>query len=154
MRSTLAKAIRDARVAAGLTQKQLGARLGLNERAIHRWETGHCAPRRRVRSALVTALQQVNSAAGSALGAVFASVSKGRAPDAAPTPAPAAPPPLDPKLALELATFALAEELNVPARQARLALGKWYLRLVKDNVPGELLQPQLKAWGEGPRASP
>jgi transcriptional regulator with XRE-family HTH domain len=128
MRSTLAQAIRTARLASGLTQEQLGRRLGLKGRAVYRWERDASTPRRRHRGELVTAINAVNQAAATTLATVFASDVQGRrgAALAAPTPTPA-PPVIDPKLTLELAVFAMADDLDVPARRLRRGL----IRLVK-----------------------
>ncbi len=127
MRSTLAEAIRTARLASGLTQEQLGRKLGLKGRAVYRWERDASAPRRRHRGELVTAINAVNQAAATTLATVFASEAQGRRSAAlgAPAYSPApAPPVIDRRLTLELAVFAMAQDLDVPARRLRSGLIK------------------------------
>jgi transcriptional regulator with XRE-family HTH domain len=146
MESTVAKAIREARRATGLTQKQLAARLGLNERAVYRWEGGASAPKRRYRAPLVTVIQQVNPAAGAALAAALASASR-REVVAAPQVAPASvAPSVDPAQLVELALFEFAEELNVPARPARVALAKLQRRLRESSAAGAEVGRIIESW--------
>ena len=76
MQSPLAQAIRTARLASGLTQDQLGTRLGLKARAVSRWELDGSAPRRRHRRELVAVISASNQAAGATLAAVIASETK------------------------------------------------------------------------------
>jgi transcriptional regulator with XRE-family HTH domain len=147
MRSKVAQAIRNARLACGLTQVQLGRRLGLKGRAVYRWERDDSAPRRRHRAALVTAIQAVNAAAATALAAVFASESKGAAAISV-APIAVAAPAIDPKLALELSIFACADELDVPARRLRSALLRLHQRWRETNLTLDVAQRYLEAWVE------
>src|SRR5688572_19513210 len=98
MTSLHAQAIRAARKAAGLTQDELGRRIGLNGRAIYRWERGDFAPTRRNRSALVTAITPFNTEAGKQLRAALDG-----APDAAPRTNVAPPGPTSHDVAVQLA---------------------------------------------------
>jgi transcriptional regulator with XRE-family HTH domain len=145
MRSSLARAIREARLAAGLTQEQLGSRLRLKGRAVYRWERDESVPRRRHRAALVTAIHQVNPAAGEALAVALANVSK-RSLRLVQVPAPVvAPPAIDTKLSFELGLFAFAEELDVPARRARAAMARLHRRWREGGVTFETAERHLQA---------
>jgi len=150
-RSTLAQAIRAARLASGLTQEQLGRRLGLKGRAVYRWERDDSAPRRRHRRELVTAINAVNQSAATTLATVLASETKGRR-GAALTPPPIAPAPappvIDPQLTLTLAVFAMADELDIPARRLRGGLIRLVKRLREASIPLDTLQRQLEAQPE------
>jgi transcriptional regulator with XRE-family HTH domain len=145
MASILAKAIRDARQAAGLTQKQLAARLGLNERAVYRWEGAESAPKRRFRAPLVTVIQQVNPAAGAALAAALASETQGAV--VAPPPPPAVPAAVNVAQATELALFAFAEELDIPAGRARVALATLQERLRASGDQNGEVARIIESWG-------
>ena len=151
MRSTMAQAIRTARLASGLTQEQLGRRLGLKGRAVYRWERDASLPLRSRRGELVTAINAVNQAAAATLSAVFASEAKRRrgSPTVAPPPtAQAAPPAIDIKLALELAVFAMADELDISPRRLRGGLIKLVKRMRERNVALDTAQRQLEAWND------
>jgi transcriptional regulator with XRE-family HTH domain len=141
MRSTLAQAIRNARLACGLTQDQLGMRLGLRGRAVYRWERDDSIPSKRHRRALVTAVNAVNQPAAAALHAVLESVGKGA--PVVPAPAPVPPPGVNAKLVLDLAVFSLAEELDLPARRARGALARLLARLREASVTIEAAEREL-----------
>jgi transcriptional regulator with XRE-family HTH domain len=147
MRSTLAQAIRTARVASGLTQEQLGKRLGLKGRAVYRWERDANAPRKRHRRELVTAINAVNQAAATTLATVFASEGKSRRGTAfgapAPAPVPTAPV-IDPKLTLELAVFAMADDLDVPARRLRGGLIRLVKRMREASITLDAVQRHLE----------
>jgi transcriptional regulator with XRE-family HTH domain len=132
VRPTLAQAIRDARLTVRLTQQQLGARIGLKGRAIYRWERDDNAPRRRHRRALVTMIQAIDPAAASRLQAVFESHERNRKGVVLPEPAPP-PTPAEPTgaVALELAIFAMADELDLPPRRLRAALAKLLARVAE-----------------------
>jgi transcriptional regulator with XRE-family HTH domain len=69
----VAKAIRRARRACGLTQKQLGQRLGLKggAQAVYRWERGTSAPSARRITALLAALAGLNAPVADALRATL-----------------------------------------------------------------------------------
>ncbi|HYQ17660.1 MAG TPA: hypothetical protein VEQ58_17930 [Polyangiaceae bacterium] len=152
MQSTLSQAIRAARVASGLTQEQLGRSVGLAGRAVYRWECDHSAPRRRHRRGLVNAISAANPAAAAALAAAFANDTKQarRAAAAAAQLAalPAAPPPVDTRLVLQLAVFALADELDVPPRRLRGALVKLLARLLDAGIALDTAQQLLREWNE------
>lgn len=156
MKSSWAQAIRTARVAVGLTQEALAARLRLKARAVSRWEIDRSIPTRRRRAQLVAIISEVNQEAGAALAAVFASVvrQRGRYVVVAPAPvAAASPPAIDAKLAFELALFALAEELDVPPRRLRGALVRWQKRCREAKVTPELAQHQIDSWSESVNAA-
>ena len=147
MHSPLAQAIRTARLASGLTQDQLGTRLGLKGRAVSRWELDTSAPRRRHRRELVAVISASNQAAAATLAAVIASETKRgrRAPTAPPTPTPEPPPPaINPQVQLDLAVFAMADELDVPAGRLRAALIKLLKRMRETNLTLDAAQLQLE----------
>lgn len=124
MTSLHAQAIRSARKAAGLTQDELGRHVGLNGRAIYRWERGDFAPTRRNRSALVTAITLFDAEAGKRLRAALDS-----APNAAPRTNDAPPAPTSHDVAVQLALLAFAHDLDVPPRRVRFALVRFCKRL-------------------------
>jgi DNA-binding XRE family transcriptional regulator len=124
MTSLHAIAIRSARTAAGLTQEELGQRIGLNGRAIYRWERSEFSPTRRNRSALVTAITLVNAEAGKGLRAAFSAPA-----DAAPRTVVAPPAPTSHEVALQLGLLAFAHDLDLPPRRVRSALLRFCKRL-------------------------
>jgi transcriptional regulator with XRE-family HTH domain len=143
LRTEWARAIRSARHAAGLTQEQLGRRLGLKGRAVYRWERLDSAPTKRHRRALIVAIQAINPAAANALAGLAASATSA----AAPAPAFAATPPVpavDPAAAFENALFQTADELDLPARQVRRALARLFERLHEANLTLESSRQQLE----------
>jgi transcriptional regulator with XRE-family HTH domain len=151
MSSKLAPAIRTARRAAGLTQQELGMRLGLKGRAVYRWERDASAPAKARRKALVGAIEAVNRDAAAQLAAAFA---EAIAPAAAAAPAPPpTPAPLSGPLALELAIFSMADELDLPPRRLRAALMKLLERMRQANISFEVCERQLAAWSAGERAA-
>jgi DNA-binding XRE family transcriptional regulator len=126
MPSKLAVEIRNARHAARLTQAQLGTRLGLKARAVYRWERNDSCPTKRHQRALVLAIQAVNPQAAIGLAALIGSVG------AAPTPtvvSATAQPAIDRAATLRSAIYQAADELDVPARQMRVALVQLFRRL-------------------------
>jgi transcriptional regulator with XRE-family HTH domain len=148
MRSPLARAIRDARLSLRLTQDQLGMRLGLKGRAVYRWERGVSAPTRRHQRALLTAVQAIDPSLAAKLQAEL--VSSARQAQGLGPPAPAPPPPVPAKptgpVALELAVFAAADELDLTPRRLRAALVKLCARLMEGGFSLESAQRQLEVW--------
>jgi len=141
-RSKLADAIVRARRATGLTQEQLGRRLGLKGRAVYRWERDESAPTKRNRAALVTALTAVNPEVGAWFAQAIA------VPAESPNPAPTAPAlaaPSAPEI-LERSVFALADELDLPPRRARGALKRFVARLSAANLSLDAVQSLLEEW--------
>lgn len=129
MYSPLAKAIREARHAARLTQEDLGRQLGLRGRAVHRWERGTSVPRRTLRSALIRVIQARSQPAAAALAAAFdnhIARTKGWLPPAPALPAPTKP--SDP-VALQLAIFAAADELDLAPGRLRAAMARLFVRV-------------------------
>lgn len=132
MRSPLAIAIRQARLTVRLTQQQLGTRMGLKGRAVYRWERGDSLPRRRLRADLIRVIQLLSVDAATRLQAAFAAhdaVAKGQVPAALVPP----PPPAKPSgpVALELAVFAMADELDLAPRRLRSALIRLFARVAE-----------------------
>jgi transcriptional regulator with XRE-family HTH domain len=128
----------------GLTQAQLGMRVGLRGRAVYRWERGASVPSRRSRRALVTVLNALNPAAASMLAEALAV--DGRSAAAAPVPVPIAPPPISEKQATELAVFAMADELDLSARRVRGSLARLLRRMRETNLTLDAAQRELHAW--------
>ncbi len=149
VRSKLAQSILNARKAAGLTQVQLGVRLGLKGRAVYRWERGTTSPTRRHRGELLKVIQAVNPTAASALEAVMASPSKnaGIGAKGADSVVSMAEPPIDPVAAFENTLYQAADQLDVPARHLRTALVRVFARLRQTNLTfesaGQLLERQI-----------
>lgn len=148
MQTHLAVAIRKSRRAAGLTQEQLGRRLGLRGRAVYRWERGDSVPSRRNRKALVVALDAVNRDAAAQLAAVLAREAppRGAPPPAPATPPAPAPPELSAPVALELAIFHMADELDLPPRRVRGPLVRLFKRLRSTHFTLDTAQKQVEAW--------
>lgn len=146
MRSTLAQQIRNARNAAGLTQAQLGKRLGLKGRAVYRWERDDSSPTQRHRRELVQVIRAVNPRAGIVLEEAIVSARKNidkGTPAASDCVSAVAPPALDPHAALESAVYQAADELEVPARQLRGALARLFARLRQANLTLESIEQSL-----------
>jgi transcriptional regulator with XRE-family HTH domain len=146
MPTTMTKAIRSARRTAGLTQEQLGGRLGLKGRAIYRWERGDSTPSQRHRRALVTAIGAVNAKAAAALAAALAVEGKESSASAAEAQLAPAPALIDGKVALELAVFSMADELDLAPRRIRGSLLRLLKRLREANITFEAAQAQLEEW--------
>ena len=142
MASKLAQSIRAARRAAGLTQEQLGRRLGLKGRAVYRWENDAAAPSKRNRNALVVALQAVRPDVAAWLSTAIAEA-EGSAPAA---PAEPAAPPIDEAAVLEYALFTMADELDLPARRVRGALKRFLENLRAGKLTLESTERRLEEW--------
>jgi transcriptional regulator with XRE-family HTH domain len=147
MSSTLAQSIRRARLAAGLTQNQLGMRMGLKGRAVSRWERDDSAPKKRYRGALVAVIRAVNTTAADELVRALAiAEGKGVMPSpAAVAAAPVAAPP-NGAAALELALFRMADELDLPPRRLRGPLLRLLERLRAGNLTLESAKEHLEHW--------
>ncbi len=144
MRTRMAHAIRAARQAACLTQKQLGMRLELKGRAVYRWERGESAPTRRHRRTLIAALNGLDPKLTAELVAAFAPSKHGTA------TAPAAPlqpptPTINPATAFELFLFRMADELDLPPRRVRTPLSRLLKRARAADLTLDALQHHLEA---------
>ena len=144
MHSQLAQEIRNARRAAGLTQAQLGTRLGLKGRAVYRWERDASSPTKRHRQALVLAIQAVNPAAANALATFFTCAVEGGAASA--VVQPVAQPVVDAAAVLESAIYQAADELDLSARQLRVALARLFARLRQASLTLESAGRQIEQW--------
>lgn len=143
--TTWGQSIKAARLAAGLTAEQLGARLGRSTSALSRWEVDRTRPPPRQQQALLREISALNRAAGEALKAVLA-----------PPPLAAPPPPapvIDVAREVERALFAFADELDVPARRARGALVKLHRRLREAKVELGQAEARLEEWVRADAAS-
>lgn len=116
-------AIREARRALGMSQKELGQLTSIRARTLSRWEHGQSGPTKRNRERLVRAISAHNAHAGAALDSELTRLAplpaKSRA-DLPLTPPLAAPsaPPADPA-ALERAVTACADLMDVSPKRAR-----------------------------------
>lgn len=139
MRSTLAQAVFSARRSCGLTQQDLGRRLGLRGRAIYRWENDLSLPNAHHRRALVTAIQAVNPVLAAQLASALAQ--RGQPPLLPPGPPPAAA-----REVLERAVFAAADELDLSPRRTRGALVRLLRRLRAGDVTLDAALAELERW--------
>jgi transcriptional regulator with XRE-family HTH domain len=132
-----------AKQAAGLTQTELGLRLGLKGRAIYRWERDDSAPTRRHHRALVAALHGLDAQLISDLTSALGSSKR----NARSAPVPAAPvlqaPAISPATAFELCLFRLADELDVPPRRVRAPLSRFLQRTRAAKLTLEAITQQL-----------
>ena len=137
-----ARAIRDARQAARLTQEQLAARIGVKASGIGRWERGQATPRKRNRRALIAAIRERHPSAGDQLAAAL------QGPPAATQPAPSAvvPPPPDPATLLQLAVFRMADELDLPPRRLRGPLLRLLTRLRRAELNIDDTRAFIEQW--------
>lgn len=134
----MANAIIGARRASGLTQAQLGQRIGLKGRAIWRWERDESAPSKRNQAALVTALTSLNPSLGEWF--LKATATAPEEPKPATVAAPSA------AEVLERAVFAFADELDLPARRARGALKRLIAQFTAANLSVDVAQKLLAEW--------
>ena len=147
MRTKLGSLIREARLAAGLTQEHLGRRLGLKGRAIYRWERNESAPTGRHRRTLVQEIQAVNPQAAAKLKAALTPVRNAAGSNAdatVPSQAALPPPPRTPAEVIELAALKLADELDVTARRLRRPLARFIERVRIANIAIETAQGELE----------
>jgi DNA-binding transcriptional regulator YiaG len=142
-RSHVGAAIRKARTTVQLTQDQLGKRIGIAGRAVHRWEMDRSAPTRRHRQDLVSAIQVLNPVAAAALAEAFNPKTATAAQVAA---AQAAPVAINHSEALAMAVFRIADELDLPARRVRRPLARLIGRLREVGLNLESTQEYLDAW--------
>lgn len=149
MRSPVAHAIREARLTLRMTQEQLGRYVGLKAHAVYRWEAGYALPKRSAQRALVETVGLRSQQAAAQLKAAFEShlARGGQAP-----PAPilaAAPAQPTGGLALELAIFALADDLDLAPRRLRAALPKLLLRLAAAGYSIESARHEIEVRNAG-----
>lgn len=142
-RLAMARAIRMARRATGLTQAALGKRLGLKDRAVYRWECADAVPSRRRLGELVTAIQAIDPSAAARLATELASAAASEGKKVA--PALIVPSPIPAPISLELAMFSLAEDLELAPRRVRSALVPFLKRLRAANVSVEVAEQVLEA---------
>ena len=169
-RLNLGASIAEARALAGLRQEILGQRLGLQGRAIDRWERNETAPSDRHRRTLIRAIYLVNPQAGLALQAAFTAKtgkpyavvsepmveeppmgstpnddSKSQTPNFASAPKiREATEPIQPVLdIIEFAALKMADELDVSPRRVRRALSRLFERLRDANVTLDTVQVEL-----------
>ncbi len=142
MRSKLAQSIRAARRSIGLTQEQLGGRLGLKGRAVYRWERDDAVPTQRNQRALVTAIQAVNPQVAAWLSAQMATARGGENA----SPAAPAPPPVDEAAVLRHAIFVMADDLDLPPRRVRGSLRRLLKHLGEAKLTMESTERRLEEW--------
>lgn len=146
VRSPLAQALREARLTAGLTQEELGRHLGLNGRAIYRWERDEYTPTSANTRRVLQVLASLHEPAAAKLHAVIASRAAPAPVDAPPAASPAPPPAVVPRALVEHGVFSMADELDLPARRVRGALSRWLRRVRDANLALDLVQRELDAW--------
>jgi transcriptional regulator with XRE-family HTH domain len=139
--AALARAIREARLTLRFTQEALGARVGVKSRAVYRWEAARAVPRPDQRRRLVTELARLDGRVADALARAFAAHACGLS-ELPAQPAPTPPP--DPQQ-LELAVFALADELDLPPRRLRRGLTQFLTRVLAAHYQLEGAQRALAA---------
>jgi transcriptional regulator with XRE-family HTH domain len=147
MRSPVSRAIRDARLAMGLTQQQLGQYVGLKAHAVYRWEAGFNIPRKAMRRKLLKEVELRKPEAAAQLQATFDThLTRGGAlPALAAVVAPVAPAQPTGALAMELAVFAMADELDLAPRRLRAALPRLLLRMQSAGYSLESARQELDA---------
>jgi transcriptional regulator with XRE-family HTH domain len=146
-RSLLAQALREARQTVGLTQDELGRQLGLNSRAIYRWERDENAPTDLNLRRVVQVIAALHEAAASKLSAVIANQAAPSAADAPPTsPLPAASTAQSRALIIERGVFSMADELDVAPRRVRGALSRWLRRVREANLALDVVQHEIDTW--------
>jgi len=143
MASKLGPLIRGARRAIGLTQEQLGRRLGLKGRAVYRWERGDAVPTKHHQQALMTAIQAVNPDIATWLSAQMARAAGG--PENA-TPAERADPPIDDAAVLRHVVFVMADDLDLPPRRVRGSLKRAFKRLRETKLGMDTAERRLDEW--------
>jgi|SRR5688572_18519576 len=152
MASAVSEAVRGARRAAGLTQAQLAARLGLKPRAVSRWERGKSEPSRRHQRAMVAVIGERNAEAATALAASLGSAGAGTGSIAA-VPALAlvanAAVGTNVDLTLERAVFAMADELDLAPRRVRVAVVRLLERMQGNNIPIDVALRGIRGANQG-----
>lgn len=145
-RSPLARALREARQSAGLTQEEFGQQLGLNGRAIYRWERDENAPTDLNLRRALQVIASLDEGAGSKLTVVIANqaaLSPADVPATSPIPATPAP---QMRAVIEHGVFSMADELDVAPRRVRGALSRWLRRVCEANLALEVVQREIDAW--------
>jgi transcriptional regulator with XRE-family HTH domain len=140
MKSAVAKAVRAARVSARLTQAQLGALLGVQGRAVCRWELGRSRVPRPRRARLLAALSTGEPSAAATLARALAAEDPFWAKRFGPAPTPAPlPPPTEAaaRAAVERAVREAADHADVAASRLRTALRVLFEQLAADGVGPE-----------------
>jgi len=140
MRQKFGLLIRNARSAAGLTQEQLGKRLGMKGRAVYRWENDESSPTPTHRRELINAIQAVRPAAATTL--LEAWVKPKKTIESVPLTTPAT----SPRELLELAVLRMADELDLPARRLRRPLLRLLSRARAANFTIETAEREIEAW--------
>jgi DNA-binding transcriptional regulator YiaG len=143
------RAIRLARRSAGLTQAQLGLRLGLKPRAIMWWETAQSAPSRPHRRQMLLAIQMHHAAAAATLGQAFDTAfpprlhgqgARAAAIATATTTATAPPPEIPAKTKVELFIARAADDLDVTSKRLLGVLVRLHEALAHERVsPAQLV---------------
>jgi transcriptional regulator with XRE-family HTH domain len=146
----IAKWIRWARATLGLTQEQLGRRVGLKGRAIYRWERVGAMPSKRHERALIIAIQAVNPSVASTLADGLA---KARALDGKVVAPQAVPSPVPVGATLDLAVFALAEQLDLSPRRLRGPLLAFIKRMRAGTITLEAAEKLLQSAIEAAEAA-
>lgn len=156
----LSQAIRAARLATHLTQKQLAARIGVKATAVQRWEAGRNKPPPRRRPVLASAIAALDPKVGARLQAALsldAGIVAGELPGVDPpeAPRPSATPPARAPITssasaqpnpVELIVYRMADELDLPPRRMRGALTRCLRSLRATGLSLEQTERALEAW--------
>ena len=139
------RAIRKARVAAGLTQQHLGRYLALKGRAVSRWELAQGLPAKHNRADLVRVIGTRHPGAALELATVFAT-HLGDAPPPAPPASARVPTEAASRDTFDLAVLRLADELDLPARRLRRPLARLFDRIAAAQLDLDGAREHLKRW--------
>lgn len=156
----LASGIRVARLAMGLTQEELGLRVGVKPRGVSRWEVGSSVPSRSHRKRLVMVAEGMAPNAAAKLAQVVAAYEAARSarrrkggagssPTATPATVVVPPPRPDPRAVLERAIFLAADELDLPARRVRGVFARALGRVGSTGLTLAQVIAELSAWRAG-----
>ncbi|UJR86191.1 helix-turn-helix domain-containing protein [Sandaracinus amylolyticus] len=145
-RRSIHETLRDARVTIGLRQKELAALLGLAPRTVARWEAGETVPQGPMRTALVAAIAERDSAIAATVAEAIGVTLP--APPAPPVDASKPPPPSDeaPTIeALQAAVYLAADALGVPAAALRPVLARFLLHLTASRISLDEARARLRS---------
>lgn len=143
VRSPLAEALRAARRATGLTQGELGQRIGLDGQAVYRWERDENMPTPLHQRRVWEVIGSLHVEAAVALEAVMVQETKQALLTAVPTSeSPRIPSDLAGGL-VEQGLFSMADELDISPRRLRSALQRWLGQLREKNLTLEVVQREI-----------
>jgi transcriptional regulator with XRE-family HTH domain len=130
-RLAVGQAIRQARRTVGLTQEQLGQRLGLDGQSVYRWESATATPTKRRERTLIAVFQAIHPPTAAWL---LSALTSARASEGKAVGAVVVGPQVPASAAVELAVYGLAEDLELAPRRVRAALVPFLKRLRSANI--------------------